>query len=738
MVLTPRLRLTLSTFAESVREAESRPVVSRRELTASRIVVAIATIAFALAASWELFGPILAGHYASSASMGIIADNMRRWGIAGPVWSYSATRPGPDQYYCHHPWGIFWTTRVFFDLFGRHDYVCRLPAVVLSVATPPLLGAIARRVYRPAAGAAAAVAFVVLPISLSFAAFNALEVPVIAHSSLFLWGWVRLVEDGKRRHLLASVVGAFLALNADWPAFVLVGTLLAIELVRLVGFGGTSPRVVERRRAQWWALVASTAVLTFVTYLVAFRSAGKLDDLLGSYQMRSAGNEATLAQVLASRRYWIELMFTPVAIVLGKAFVPVGLARFAARRRAVELVPFAVLVMALVQYVVFKQGADIHIFWPHYFAQFFALAAGALVASSASLLSGIFAASRPTLVGRAWVLSLGAITVPLALVLRDGIPALVLAHATGGRFNEKGLRIQSDADKIALLRWLAPRRKVIGLHESAAATWADVWALGGRPVDVAAAPPPAGSRATTVVDVRFLPDATKVALFDGFGVVAAGPYWALTAEPGKLDVMTFHEAEPSIVERYLTLGTEPRRSLGPDPFAAWELATHYGRDVAAPAAEARSFDEHRVLHNVAIARGDEGAARVERAALLAECRPLDVELAAGTKIVCARFVDGAAPTLTLLLDAAGPLPDGAELSVTSRVVARAPLSTTMADPTVRETSFPFVLAPSRFRRGFLYGHTVVVRKRPGTEVFEASLHGHDVPRAGRPVEVLRL
>ncbi|AUX46329.1 uncharacterized protein SOCE26_078340 [Sorangium cellulosum] len=118
-------------------DAHGLPAASRLERRAALAVAAVATAWFTLAAAWEMFGPLLAGHYASSASVGIIAENMLRWKILGPVWEYTAARPTPDMYYCHHPWGIFWTTAAFLEIFGRHDVICRLPAVLLSAATPP-------------------------------------------------------------------------------------------------------------------------------------------------------------------------------------------------------------------------------------------------------------------------------------------------------------------------------------------------------------------------------------------------------------------------------------------------------------------------------------------------------------------------------------------------------------------------------------------------------------------------
>ena len=735
-------RLSIAPVAETgapgVHSEATRAPWSAREERISAIVIRIATLWFVLAASWELFGPVLAGHYASSASMGIIAENMHRWGIAGPVWTYTDARPTPDLYYCHHPWGIFWTTRIFYEVFGRHDFVCRLPAVVLSALTPSLLAATSRALYRPYAGAASALGFVVLPITLSFASFNALEVPLIAYSALFLWGYVRVTQSPKRRYLLASVAGAFLALNTDWPAFVLVGAILAFELLRMVFFHSPRGPALERRRAQLWSLTSTVSVLTLGLYLYLFREPSKLGDLFGSYGMRSAGNEATLSAVLHERRYWIELMFTPVAIALGKAFALVVVVRFVVFRRAIEIVPLAVLLMATVQYVVFKQGADIHVFWPHTFAPYFALAVGGLVTTLAPIVRRLLMLRWPHVASQAALTTLVLSCVPLGFVLRDGVVALHYAHATGGRMNEKGLRIESNADKVALLHWLAPQARVIGLHASTNPTWADVWALGGRTVSTTATPPPPGSDALTVVDTRFVPDATKASLLKTHGVTAVGPFWALASTLAPPSVFSFVETEPSLLEWIFVSGTEPHREIAPDPYAAWELSTHYGIAAETPTEPARTVEQHRVRHNIAFASGDLDAARTEREALLAGCRPVDITFSDGTKLVCVRFHEGAADTLTIYFAPSGPLVAGVELSLSSRVVRGGFLSTTMLDPTTRESSFPFALAPSRFSKGFLYSHVVVVRPGPGVEVFHLSWKGRGAPASDRPVEVLRL
>ncbi|WP_437575102.1 ArnT family glycosyltransferase [Sorangium sp. So ce887] len=741
------------------------PAASRLETRAALAVTAVATAWFALAAAWEMFGPLLAGHYASSAGVGIIAENMLRWEILGPVWEYTASRPAPAMYYCHHPWGIFWTTAAFMEVFGRHDVICRLPAVLLSAATPPLLYAIGRSVYRPAAGAAAAASFVVLPITLAFANLNALEVPVMAWTLLGLWGYVRLTQTSRRRYLAVSALGLALGMHADWPAFVLTGGLLTFGAIRayLLPKRFFGP-IHDRRYAQWWVLTAFLAALTAALYLALFHQAGKLGDLLGSYGFRSSGNAEPLARVLASRRYWIELSFTPIAIAAGKLAAIVCAARLVLLRREHDALPLLYLATATVQYVVFRQGADIHIFWPHYFGAYFALAAAALVETGAALLERAAAAplahgAAPPPAGPALV-ALALWLAPLAAVLRDGLPALRYARETGGRFNERGQLIHSDGAKTAFLRWLAPRLPEgapVEKHEGMKATWAQVWALGGRVVKpTRPAPKETPSRGAYLADTRFLLDRDQASLARRFDITAVGPFWALGAGVGTpappaqgargIEAFSFREREPGLLTWYLVSGTEPEREIVPDPFLTWELRTHFGQPAEPPAGPPETLEQKRIAHNIALAAGDDARAAALRAEITAALAPLGARFDDGTELLGTTFHEGARSLLTIVVRAGGPATSDVALTVRSRVVERAPLSTTMADPVDREVGLPTAISPQRWRAGFLYADPVPIRKRPGTEVFWASLRARDRGRAPRlvdsggapEVEVLRL
>jgi 4-amino-4-deoxy-L-arabinose transferase-like glycosyltransferase len=733
---------------EPARGLDGLPVADATEERVARAVTIAATVWFGLAAAWEMFGPLLAGHYASSASMGIIAENMLRWKIAGPVWEYTSTRPPPSMYYCHHPWGIFWTTAVLMKLFGRHDFVCRLAPVLLSIATPPLLSAIGRAIWRPVAGAAAAAAFVVLPITLAFANFNALEVPVIAWSLLGIWGFVRMTQTGKRRHLAAAVVGTTLSLHADWPAFVLAGVMLGFGMARLYVARGLFGRLAsERRYAAWWIATSSVAVLTLALYVALFKSAGKLDDLLGSYGMRSSGNSLPLSAVLASRRYWIELSFSPIALTLGALALSLCTIRLFFLRREHEVIPLAVFAMAAVQYVVFKQGADIHIFWPHYFGAYFALAMGAIVATLAPAFERIRRVGE-----RGPAVALGVALIPILAIARDGIPALRYARETGGRFNEKGLLIHSDGAKTAFLRFITPslpKGALIAMHEGMKATWAQVWTLGGRLV-ATNRPPPARARASNEVylaDTRFMLSDAQEKLTKEFAVTAVGPFWKIVenAPAAPIEAYSFVEREPSWWEWYFISGTEPHREIVPDPYRTWELRVHFGQAAEIPSAPPATLDQKRIAHNIALASGDIAKAAALFAEIERELTKVHAAYDDGTEIVGATYHEGARSLLTIFVKAGGPTVADVQLAVKSRVIAKAFASTTMADPTEREVGLPLAIAPQRWKKGFLYADPVPVRKRPGTEVFRASfwVRGPGSPprrvdKGGGAVEVLTL
>ena len=436
-----------------------------------------------------------------------------------------------------------------------------------------------------------------VPIALAFANFNALEVPVIFGLCVATWGYLRLIQTWRRRWILVSAFGFFHAFNADWAAYFFGAVLLAFMLPRGILLNGRwYPGVDRRRFAQWWSLSASIAVGLILLYVWQFQRAGQLSNLLSQGIHRSVGGDLPLESVLQSRAHWIELAFTPPAIFIGKAAVPLLLFRFVFMRREAEIFPLAFLFMATVQYVVFKQGADIHFFWPHYFAPYFALAMGCLTGSFEGVLR--FIVQRFRRQGRLWppIIAFAVfVLVPLSMI-PDGVTGLVYARRTGGRYDERGDLIQQDIDKVSVLKQLRKRFEpdtTVAFHEGMKLSWNVDWAI-RRPTRVVAPPTTRanGEAQYYFLDSRFIYAKELGSVAEKWHVEAYGPFWFFdrSTAKGPIDGFSLVEREPTRLEWYFRQGVESHlqrrarslRDLGapaPSPASAQRDAQHAPHDL---------------------------------------------------------------------------------------------------------------------------------------------------------------
>ena len=248
----------------------------RRVARVTKAVVVLATVWFGLATSWGLFARVGAGHDAVVAARSIIAENMRTWNIWGPVRQYTLLPPSPQLYYVHHPWGTFWIIAAFAKVLGRGVWVPRLTSVLMSMATPPLLYGIGRSLWGRVPGALAALAYVVLPITLAFGNFPGFEVPLTFGVLLTTWGYVRFQVRWQKRWMLVSCLGVAWATSCDWESVIFLGVVLAVLVAAFVfvpprWFG----RVDIRKFLRWWFLSALIAAATVGAYVFYFQHIGR-------------------------------------------------------------------------------------------------------------------------------------------------------------------------------------------------------------------------------------------------------------------------------------------------------------------------------------------------------------------------------------------------------------------------------------------------------------------------------
>ena len=107
----------------------------------ARWVAIAASSWFAFAAAWGMFGIPGGGHIDAGGAGNVMAgEQMIRWRILYPAWGwYTGSRPTPPGYLCHHPFGQYYVPAALYAIFGHHDVLVHLPAVLMSAAIPPLL-----------------------------------------------------------------------------------------------------------------------------------------------------------------------------------------------------------------------------------------------------------------------------------------------------------------------------------------------------------------------------------------------------------------------------------------------------------------------------------------------------------------------------------------------------------------------------------------------------------------------
>jgi hypothetical protein len=738
-----------ATLRDRLRAARSRLAAADRVALAGAALAAAAVLLALGVALRGIGGPVPNGHFASIAAIGMAADNMWRWQTVLPIVGYAEHLSGNPGYYMHHPIALFWDIALLGKVFGFSDWVLRVPAVLYVTLTPFFLYRIGRALWGPIEGGLTALAYVALPITIVYANYHDLEQPYIFGCVVATWGYLRFIHTWRERYLWASVFGFFFALNHAWwgylwAAFFIPWIFFRGFVLPERWFGAVNARAFGR----YCALMCGAMGLALALEVYLLKESGRLADVLTSFVVRRGDHPVPLASVLASRAYRIELMFTGLGILLGKIAVPVIAGRVVLRRRDAELLPLFFLFAAVVHYVVFQQGAAVHIFWPHTFAPYFALAVGALAATvreAAAWLAARAAAWSPGRARAAAIVAVAALVgLPVLAVLRDGLSLVRLSRETGGRFAEANL--ESEIDKGVALRWFLGRLPAdvnIGFHSGFPSYWELQWDARPRPIAANQPLPTAASGPRVyVLDSRAASAADLRAAATRFHVHAVGPFWFIDRlePPGPLDGYSFDEREPGWWARWWQGDVEPLRAVRRDPWVTWEWRTALGQPAPPPPGTPAGDDQLRIAHNAALAAGDTARAASLRAALGKRFNlPLRATYGNGTELIGAVHRRGAQRNIGLYF-VAGKFDNDAKYVVDAKVTTAPVLSTLPVDPATLDLARGPVVPTSLWRPGHLYAIRFTYRRRPGTELLTGAW-SPGPPRIdgshNKPIEIAR-
>ena len=249
---------------------------------------------------WEIAAPFGQGRDAISSVIAVAGESMVRFGTALPVSEHGLSQPTLENVQLEHPFGVYWISALFSSIFGHHEWVCRLPAVIASALTPLLLYALGRALYGPIAGGLAALSFALTPLTLLLSQVNGFEVALLFGALLAGLGQVRLRQTGRRGWTVVALIGIALALNVDWPALPFVVCLLAALFLRLYVFRTPKRDFEAGTRLFAWATVFTATVLAYYSWL--FFDAGRLPEALAPAPALLLGKGTESAALLAARR----------------------------------------------------------------------------------------------------------------------------------------------------------------------------------------------------------------------------------------------------------------------------------------------------------------------------------------------------------------------------------------------------------------------------------------------------
>jgi hypothetical protein len=712
-----------------------------RAVLVRRTVVVLACLVFAAVCFWEALAPADCGHFCSTAEVAIGGTNMWRFRIFAAVSTLVRSTPGPELHYTHHPYGVFLSAAFFTRIFGTGLFGMRASGMFTGALSAPLVYLVARRLASPAAAALGTVLFVLLPIDLAFARFGSLEGVTIFWGLVYCWGTLEFFRTWRLPHLLVAAAGAIGASQADWIGAIFVGLVTLPAFVRGYLVPSRLGDRTDVRRFSLWFVVSVVGVLSALLYIVIFARENRLSDLVGSYGSRSAGAELPLGAALSPRRLmWIRWTLPLHVLWLAPAGAAIS-ALHLLRGKREHAVVVAWFIMASMQYFLFKQGADVHVFWPHYYGVCVGLG-GAVVAST--VLSA-YARVAPRL--RGWMkrtlvaAALLVVSAQCALLARQGFAQLWQARITSGRLDEAGNFIDSLREHVVFARWAyagLPASYDIAVHGSVPETPNLSYSL-QRPTRHAELTPvgPSDPGRYAIVDLRNVDTTQAKTIATTFPMVVAGPFARVdrAGTPAAPDAVSYTLRAPTLFERMFVQATEPTVVIGADedPFATWELRAWLGVPEAPLALPApTNAEEARIAHNERLAAGAGGAAPA-----LAERAKGGFDAPAGGPVAFSNGVSlvgvkverlgGSVATFLFSTDATFK-PFHGDFTVTSRVVAAPLFWEGGTDFHFRDVAPRGSIRPDTWKPGGLYAMRFKVLPRIGREEFTGGFTGSEAPQ----------
>lgn len=317
------------------------------------------------------------------------ARNSLRFGLLFPA-QYHCDRtklPLPKKLYTHHPLALHGHGVMSLWLFGDHEWAVRLtPALNGFLALIALL-VIVKRHWGDAHALIAGSVYVMLPINHSYANMVNHSTGFILWSLLTLECYLHWIEARNyethtpsharvtARWLAAFFLCSFVVMQWDWPAYYVMAAIAVHWFLRIIRFAGKLTVAKELGLLALFCIMI--LVSSFGFFGLVHRTAGSLSDLTASAYARTVyfpGIWKTLWKKVIQPDLSVPVLLCGALWLLG---VIIRFVRRELRNR--DLIPITFCFAGITHFIIFKNTALVHAYWPWPLNPFFAIAASSVL-----------------------------------------------------------------------------------------------------------------------------------------------------------------------------------------------------------------------------------------------------------------------------------------------------------------------------------------------------------------------
>ena len=343
-----------------------------------RAGLALVLLVYLAYSSFGVAGPFLWGHHGyHGATYMLRALTSLRFHLVTPANWCGYETPPPSSYYLHHPIGYHHVLTVLIPIFGNHEWVARGAAALGGVVLLGVIYALVRRWWSREAGLLAVAVYVGLPMVTAFSVLSDPMMLELACTVVLVDRYLRYLDEPRARTLRAACIAIALGGLLMWEVYFQAVMHAAHGLARLVTRQGRRARVRLFGREwnatfAWIAGTGLTASATMGFHLVYVWRTGVGSDMESSFKQR---HDAAFSFVKERLTEWLDILYGRPLVGLGLAwlalFVVRGVVGRARRRDQAVLITF--LINSL-YYVLFPEGAAVHLYRVYYYSLFLALA----------------------------------------------------------------------------------------------------------------------------------------------------------------------------------------------------------------------------------------------------------------------------------------------------------------------------------------------------------------------------